>query len=685
MPDDQSQIDDLKARFSAFLEIPAASPTTFTIGYLLPADVPEKVAAFLTGEAIQINDRPVLPYKAFRAVFEDKPRPPVKPSRDDFTTAAETACPSVPVDVLGEVERLRGVWIEKRHAEALASHTDALHAFNERDNKRLQFIEQYDKSASGYVAFLADRYPPLARFLQSPIAVLVDEDARRRHTYIVGKSGSGKSELIKHLAHAYVTGAAPSASTIIIDPHGDLAQEIASLRAVPDERLIYFEPAVDFTHFPILNPFHSPQIEAARTDEERRYFITHHAQAIVDGMRAMLGADLTDNMETVLMHCICTILQVKGGSFLDLQDMVAPSKKPTARQQPLIEAGIGSIIENHREFFRDAFFSDYFNSTRNSVYARLKSLTTDHNFSRCLIGRNTIDLERALAGPSVVVFNLSKGVLSADRSRALGCLILATILSMAFFRQRSPKARRFPIHLFIDECQNFISDRIKETLTEARKFGLHLTLAQQLIGQDMDMQLEELVLGNTDVKITGLVGHKSHSKFARETGVSIEDLQRLEKWQFFLASGETLRVPLRTFDHLVGGKDSLSPEEWRQRKARQLERYYRQAEGTEPSRYTVGSRPSSIWAMNLRLPLMIGAEQVEMQEPVGQFAVGFDQCDSVALAHVTIKEHLHGDGLARSGHAENVGVAGSGLVHAAGPCPRQSHGQPFRQVGDQIA
>lgn len=581
MQGDDRCFDELTARFSRFLGIPEPGPSTFAIGHMLPADVPERVAAFLTGQPIEIAGKPIVSYKAFRALFDEKPRPPAAPSRADFTAEAEKVYPAVPLDVLGEIDRLRGIWIDRRLAETIATHAIAVELFQERETKRLDIVGRYDKSEAGYVAYLIDRYPVLAGFLQASIPILVDEASRQRHTYIVGKSGSGKSELIKQLAHAYVTGAAPRASTVVIDPHGDLAEEIAALRDVAEERLVYFEPAVDFTHFPVVNPFYSPHVEAARTVEERRYFITHHAQAIVDGMRAMLGAELTDNMETVLIHCICTILQVPDGSFLDLQEMVVPTKKPSGRQQYLVEIGRESLLESHRGFFKESFFSDYFTSTRNSVYARIKSLTTDENFSRCLIGRNTIDLAGALESPSVVVFNLAKGVLSGDRTRALGCLILASILSMAFFRQRRPKSERFPVHLFIDECQNFISDRIKETLTEARKFGLYLTLAQQLIGQDMDTELEEQVLGNTDIKITGHAGHKSHSKFVRETGVSIEELQRLGKWQFFLATGETLRVPLRSRDHLVGVRGCLPADEWQERKARQIARYYRKA-GNEP-------------------------------------------------------------------------------------------------------
>ncbi|TAN71888.1 MAG: DUF87 domain-containing protein [Magnetospirillum sp.] len=253
--------------------------------------------------------------------------------------AIEGFYPPVPLDVLGEIDRLRALWIERRFGAAMAEHGIAVRRFEQREAKRLDIMSRYDKSEAGYVAFLIDRYPALARFLHSPVPVQVEEDCRRRHTYITGKSGCGKSELIKQFAHAYITGTAPQASIVVIDPHGELAEEIASLRDVPEDRLVYFEPAVDLSLFPVVNPFHSPHIERARSDEERKYLITHHAETIVEGMRAMLGADLTDNMETVLLHCICTILQVRDGSLLDLQEMVAPRKNPSDRQRHLIQVG----------------------------------------------------------------------------------------------------------------------------------------------------------------------------------------------------------------------------------------------------------------------------------------------------------------------------------------------------------
>jgi hypothetical protein len=104
----------------------------------------------------------------------------------------------------------------------------------------------------------------------------------------------------------------------------------------------------------------------------------------------------------------------------------------------------------------------------------------------------------------LVIFNLAKGKLGSETSEAFGRFVLALMQSAILKRAQSAKAARVPVHLFIDEFQNYIAPSIAEILSESRKFGLHLTMAQQYLGQRMDTEFRRGILANTQIKMTGM-------------------------------------------------------------------------------------------------------------------------------------------------------------------------------------
>lgn len=215
---------------------------------------------------------------------------------------------------------------------------------------------------------------------------------------------------------------------------------------------------------------------------------------------------LTLQMEALLIPCFRVLLDRPNSSFFDLQRFMLDRFNADL-------VSLGYLLPNkaHRNFFENHFSSELYLSTRHSIATKCQYLLNSKWFSDLLCKRSTVNIHRSLRTGKKIIVNLSKGCLGSQTSEALGRFLVAMIAGASFARHRQPRALRTPIDLMIDECQLVLSSDIKMILSEGRKFGLHLTLAQQHVGQDMDTNLRDAVLTNTTVKILGGQARTNHT------------------------------------------------------------------------------------------------------------------------------------------------------------------------------
>jgi hypothetical protein len=432
-------------------------------------------------------------------------------------------------------------------------------------------LNGFEPRLAGYLAYLQKNAPDLHGFFFRRLQARIPEDDRRRHTYVLGKSGSGKSELLKVLVHGYLRK--PGFCTVvIIDPHGDFAEEVAKFRENRDsDRLIFIDPYLSPGYTPTVNPLylrdHSPQ----------NVDIT--AQALVDAFKQILdNTSLTVQMEALLVPCLTVLLLRENSTLIDLQRFLNDEKN-----DDLVSLGKQSQHPAHRLFFRDRFYERTFAATKASISTKLQSLLNSQTFYHLTVGRNTVDLEAVLNGKKLVVFNLAKGKLGSDTSEAFGRFLLALMQSAILKRAQSAKGQRVPVHLFIDEFQTYISPSIAEILAESRKYGLHLTMAQQYLGQQMDTDFRRGILANTQVKMTGMSANDSRAAIAKETGIGESDLAGLGKGQFYVKVGNRPAFKLYVPSLLIGTKHAMAAKDWQTVKTRQLENYYRRLSQPQPA------------------------------------------------------------------------------------------------------
>ena len=478
-------------------------------------------------------------------------------------------------------EILRSRFISFAEYQSLFSYTTSyekhlsyitFRAVNELIKNAPNFTSEYSNTLTGYIDFLARYSPPLRDVFLKKALAYIPNSSRKRHTYVTGGSGSGKSELLKILAYSSIRKNAKNRNNqrkretvIVIDPHGDLAEQIGKFREHDNGAdLIYVDPRLRNSYSPSINPFD------VETDDQ--FFIELLTQEITGAFNEIMdNSNLSTQMMAMLNPCIATIIRKKNGSIKDLQRFMDDDNN-----SDLVALGRQSPNPAHRDFFSSGFLKSTYKVTKGSVYTRLQTLLNSTVFSNFMARPSTIQLDREMDAGKTIIFNLSQGKIGEDVSHSTGRLLLAMIKAIGLRRENVPEHLRMTTHVIIDECQNFISPSIEKILAEARKYAIHLTLAQQILGQGMEASTRRIVLGNTAVKITGANSLDTLQTMAKETGAELEIMQKLKVGQFAVKVRDpkkpTPSFVLEVPPLLLNGKNDCS--DWNDVLHRQLGSYY---------------------------------------------------------------------------------------------------------------
>lgn len=334
----------------------------------------------------------------------------------------------------------------------------------------------------------------------------------KKATYIVGRAGSGKSELIKSIWHSMKKG------SVILDPHGDLADEIALFDGV----------AMIAPHRQrfVINPF-----DIQDKSEENRALV---AQEITDMLVEMIrDIGISSLMETISFPIIYTLLKLPYADFKMFSDCIDPDggKRRLSSISHLVEpihAGIWEKLEK----------SDTYDTSKQSIFNRLQGFLNKKMILQTVCGRDDFeclfDSKTGVKSGSIVV-SVPIPELGEDVAITLGRFFMARMLIWAKRRRDIHPSQRTPVYFFIDEFQNFLTETTAKTLDQfGRKFGLFMTLANQHI-QQLSADIKGSVLANTPNKIAGMSNAETRQKLANEMGIEPEELAGL-KTGFFMVS-----------------------------------------------------------------------------------------------------------------------------------------------------
>lgn len=326
---------------------------------------------------------------------------------------------------------------------------------------------------------------------------------RLRHMYIIGKTGVGKSELLKEMIKQDV---AEGKGICVIDPHGDLIED--ALRYIPPERaedVILFDPSE--TSRPMgLN------LLEART-EEQKHFIT---SSIINLMYKLYDPQRTGiigpRFEHAVRNAMLTIMSEPGTTFIEIVRIMTDPKfvqelLPKV-QDPIVRRYWTDQIAQTADFHKSEVL-DY-------IVSKFGRFVTN-KMMRNIIGqsKSSFDFRKVMDEGKILLINLSKGKLGEENSTFLGLLIIPKILAAAMSRVDTPEDQRRDFFLYVDEFQNFATPDFAVILSEARKYHLSLTVANQFIGQ-MDEEVKNAVFGNVGTLLSFRVGVTDAAYLARE-------------------------------------------------------------------------------------------------------------------------------------------------------------------------
>lgn len=410
------------------------------------------------------------------------------------------------------------------------------------NSKNKLLFSSYDDHEQNYLALLKKWLPKAAAFFFSHQPVPVPISALNRHLLITGRTGSGKTQFLQTLFYQlqHHTHKKQQASLILLDPHGDISEKLFSLRLNMENpsRLWYIDPQISSEKVPCLNPFWQKVKDPILVDLLAQQWAKAFSELIPE-------AGMTLQMEAVLKPCLAVLFQRGECGLLDLQNFMDDNQNAH-----LVALGKQSPHPVFRAFFESAFLNKKYAPTKLAIYTRLQLLLNNYSFYQMMNGKSSLDLKKAMAQGKVVLFNLSKGKLGEDTSRALGRFISATLLSIALQRAFESESSRKSCYLFVDEFHNLASSSMETVFSEARKYYLHLIVGTQTVGQ-LPLSLKDMVLNNTAVKLVGLNGLPALKSQASDIGVSFAQLQNLPPYHFYLKYDHHPALKIKSADFML--------------------------------------------------------------------------------------------------------------------------------------
>lgn len=349
----------------------------------------------------------------------------------------------------------------------------------------------------------------------------IREDDRRRHIYIAGKTGMGKSTLLENMIFSDIQ---QGKGVAVIDPHGDLAEAV--LNFVPKSRtndVVIFDPSdaefpVSFNILECQNPM-------------QRHLV---ASGVVGVFKKIFAESWGPRLEHILRNTLLALIEAQGTSILGVMRMLSDESYQQEILQKVKDPMVLSFWENEFGKWPQKQKVEAISPIQNKVGQFLSS-----SLIRNILGqtKSSLDLRFAMDKKKIIIVNLSKGKIGEDNSALLGSLLVTKFQLDVMSRADIPEKERQDFYLYVDEFQNFATDAFATILSEARKYRLNLTVANQYLAQMSD-EVREAVFGNVGTMVTFQVGFDDAESLSEQFGgeevITAADIGALPKYQIFL-------------------------------------------------------------------------------------------------------------------------------------------------------
>ncbi len=381
-----------------------------------------------------------------------------------------------------------------------------------------------------FISWLAARHAPASEkipmsglymgksiFRGTERPVYVSDSDRQRHMYIIGRTGTGKTQYLLSLMYQDILA---GKGLCFIDPHGDAAEELVNL--IPPSRaqdVIYWDPSDDS------RPFGMNMLEFS-TEQEKHFVV----ESIIGLLYKLYDPNKTGiigpRLEHAVRNCLLTVMSAPGGTLIEvvraLTDQNFVKELLPLVQDPMVRRYWTDQIAQTTEFHKSETL-DYFVSKFGKFVTNL--------MIRNIIGQSkpSFNIREIMDNQKILIVNLSKGRMGEDNSNFLGLVLVPKILASAMSRANIPEDQRKDFYLYVDEFQNFATETFASILSEARKYRLNLVVANQFIGQ-IEEGIKNAIFGNVGTVMAYRVGvtdanflqHEFAPVFSEQDLVNIE-------------------------------------------------------------------------------------------------------------------------------------------------------------------
>ena len=347
----------------------------------------------------------------------------------------------------------------------------------------------------------------------------IKTDDRRRHVYVIGKTGMGKTTLLENMALDDIRN---GRGVAIVDPHGDFAEKI--LKFIPSQRtneVIYFNPAdadypIAFNVMEGVNP-------------QYRHLVS---SGLIGVFKKIWADSWGPRLEYLLRNTLLALLEYPNSTLLGVNRMLIDKEYRKKVVSKVSDPVIKSFWEDEFTKYSKQFATEAISPIQNKVGQFLSNPMV-----RNIVGqtKSSIDMREIMDNRKILIINLAKGRIGEDYSALLGAMLITKIQLAAMSRVDIPEEERKDFYFYVDEFQNFATESFAGILSEARKYRLNLTIAHQYIGQ-LEEEVRDAVFGNVGTIISFRVGAADAEILEKEFApvFYITDIVNLGKYDIYL-------------------------------------------------------------------------------------------------------------------------------------------------------
>ena len=347
----------------------------------------------------------------------------------------------------------------------------------------------------------------------------IKTDDRRRHTYLIGKTGMGKTTVLENMI---IQDIRYGHGVAVADPHGDLVDKLVDY--IPSHRvndLVYFNPAdvdypIAFNILENIDPNYRPLV----------------ASGLVGVFKKIWADSWGPRLEYILNNAILSLLDYQGSTLLGITRILVDKKY----REKVINKVKDPIV---KAFWLDEF-NQYNERFRTEAIAPIQNKIgqfLSNSIIRNVVGqsKSTIEMRDIMDNRKILLMNLAKGRIGEESSALLGAMMITKLQLAAMSRVDIPEEERKDFYLYVDEFQNFATESFGNILSEARKYRLNLTIAHQYIEQ-LDEKVQAAVFGNVGTIICFRIGAADAEFLEKEFTPNFDenDLVNLTKFSIYL-------------------------------------------------------------------------------------------------------------------------------------------------------